>query len=241
MQITEQLTLASIVKANHRVVPVLEKYHLDFCCKGKKNLSEACKENNLMIESVIQELQQVQDNEKDFHTPFTEMTAEQLINYIITHHHFYIKQSVPVIFPHVQKVAAKHGDRFPYMVTVSELSAQVADEMISHMQKEELILFPGIKQLEEMISLGNFENENVPYILSPINVMEEEHEYVGNLLAQIRSLTNNYFAPPDACTTFRIALAELKEFEEDLHKHVHLENNILFPLAEKMLQSVRRT
>jgi regulator of cell morphogenesis and NO signaling len=241
MENISQQTLASIVKANHRTVPVLEKYKLDFCCKGKRTLSEACRENNLITESVIQELLQTQDGEKNAHTPFEEMTAEQLINFIVTHHHFYVKQSVPQIFHHVQKVAAKHGDRFPYMIHAAQLFAEVADDLISHMQKEEMILFPRIKQLEETFANGEGAKGNESFILAPINVMEEEHEHAGNLLAEIRTLTNDYTAPADACTTFRITLAELKEFEEDLHKHVHLENNILFPLAEKMLQSVAMT
>lgn len=238
MENIAQMPLASIVKANHHTVPVLEKYHLDFCCKGKRTLAQACKENNVAEESVIQELQAVQNNEKIQHIPFNEMTAEQLINYIVTHHHFYVKRTVPTIYQHSQRVAAKHGDRFPYMIQVAELFAEVAEEMIAHMQKEEMILFPRIKQLEELVVSGKADEGNIPYISAPINVMEEEHEHSGNLLAEIRRLTNDYTAPADACTTFRITIAELKEFEEDLHKHVHLENNILFPLAENMLHSI---
>ena len=238
MENIAQMPLASIVKANHHTVPVLEKYRLDFCCKGKRTLAEACEENNVSKESVIQELQAVQNNERIQHIPFNEMNAEQLINYIVTHHHFYVKQVVPTIYQHSQRVAAKHGDGFPYMIQVAELFAEVAEEMIAHMQKEEMILFPGIRQLEAMVVSGEADKGNVPYISSPINVMEEEHEHSGNLLAEIRKLTDDYTAPANACTTFRITLAELKEFEEDLHKHVHLENNILFPLAKNMLRSV---
>jgi regulator of cell morphogenesis and NO signaling len=238
MENIAQMPLASIVKANHHAVPVLEKYHLDFCCKGKRTLAEACKENNISEESVIQQLRAVQNDERIQHTPFNEMTAEQLINYIVTHHHSYVKQVVPTIYQHSQRVAAKHGDRFPYMIQVAELFGEVAEEMGAHMQKEEMILFPRIKQLEAMIVSSEADKGNLPYISSPINVMEEEHEHAGNLLAEIRRLTDDYTAPANACTTFRITLAELKEFEEDLHKHVHFENNILFPLAENMLQSV---
>lgn len=238
MENIAQTSLASIVKANHRTVPVLEKYRLDFCCKGKRTLADACKESNVSVESVMQELQQVQNTETLRHTPFNEMTAEQLINYIVTHHHFYVKQAVQNIYQHSQRVAMKHGDRFPYMVKVAQLFVEVAEEMIAHMQKEEMILFPRIKQLEEMVVNGEADKGDLPYVSAPINIMEQEHEHAGNLLAEIRNLTNDYTAPADACTTFRITLAELKEFEEDLHQHVHLENNILFPLAENMLQSV---
>jgi regulator of cell morphogenesis and NO signaling len=237
MEVNAQATLASIVKENHHTVPVLEKYRLDFCCKGKRTLSEACKESNVAIEDVMQELQDAGEDALSLHVPFTDMTAEQLVSYIVTHHHFFVKQAVPVIFQHLQKVAGRHGERFPYMVNVARLFTEVAEELASHMQKEEMILFPRIKQLEAMVSHGDVENEDVRFILSPIGVMEKEHEHAGNLLAAIRRLTNNYSVPADACTTFRITIAELKEFEEDLHRHVHLENNVLFPLAEKLLRS----
>ena len=153
-----------------------------------------------------------------------------------------MKQAVQTIYQHSQRVAAKHGDRFPYIIQVAQLFREVAEEMMAHMQKEEMILFPRIRQLEELIANHEADKKgNVFYILAPMNVMEEEHEHAGNLLAEIRRLTNDYTPPADACTTFRITLAELKEFEEDLHKHVHLENNILFPLAENLLRSVELT
>src|SRR5690242_9779403 len=222
MENIAQTPLASIVNANHHTVPVLEKYHLDFCCKGKRTLSQACIEKNIPVEPVIQELLRIQNNKKIHHTPFDQMTAEQLINYIVTHHHFYVKQAVQTIYQHSQRVAAKHGDRFLYMIQVAELFSKVAEEMMAHMQKEEMILFPRIRQLEELVANDEADKKgNVFYILAPMNVMEEEHEHAGNLLAEIRRLTNDYTPPADACTTFRITLAELKEFEEDLHKHVH--------------------
>ena len=104
-----------------------------------------------------------------------------------------------------------------------------------HMHKEEVILFPRIKEIEAVSSIKQKRNFTEGYIAGPIQVMETEHDHAGELLYRIRELTNGYTAPADACTTFKVSLAELKEFEEDLHRHVHLENNLLFPLAEKML------
>ncbi len=230
--IAEQ-TLASIVTNNHSTVPVLEKYHLDFCCKGKRTLAEACKEKELSVDTIAAELEkstEIQSNKM----PFYAMSAEQLISYILIHHHFYVSQSMPTILAHLEKVAFKHGDRFPYMVEVFNIFKEIRDEMTSHMQKEEMVLFPRIKEVEALSNINHTRKLTEDFISAPIHVMELEHEHAGDLLYRIRELTNTYTPPADACTTFQVSLAELKEFEEDLHRHVHLENNLLFPLAEKM-------
>jgi regulator of cell morphogenesis and NO signaling len=227
--IAEQ-TLAAIVTNNHFTVPVLEKYGLDFCCKGKRTLADACTEKGISLETISEELEK-SSLTPTTKMPFNEMTAEQLISYILIHHHFYVKQSMPTILGHLEKVAAKHGDRFPYMLEVLQLFKEINEEMTMHMHKEEVILFPRIKEVAALQQ----SNLTPGYIAAPIQVMELEHEHAGDVLYKIRELTNNYTPPAEACTTFQVSLAELKEFEEDLHRHVHLENNLLFPLAEKMM------
>ena len=231
--IAEQ-TLATIVTNNHFTVPVLEKYDLDFCCKGKRTLADANNKKGISIEAISEELEK-SSGIPTTKLPFTEMTAEQLISYILIHHHFYVKQSMPTIIGHLEKVAAKHGDRFPYMAEVLSLFREINDEMTMHMHKEEVILFPRIKEVTAQQEAHQHSNLAPGYIAAPIQVMELEHEHAGDILYKIRSLTNNYTPPEGACTTFQVSLAELKEFEEDLHRHVHLENNLLFPLAEKIL------
>ena len=231
--IAEQ-TLAAIVTNIHFTVPVLEKYHLDFCCKGKRTLAEACTEKGLSVTTISDELEnstQLQSNKM----PFTAMNAEQLISYILIHHHFYVKQSMPTILGHLEKVAFKHGDRFPYMIEVLNIFKEISEEMTAHMYKEEMILFPRIKEIQALSEAKQTRNLSEGYISAPIHVLEQEHDHAGDLLYTIRELTNTYTPPAEACTTFQVTLAELKEFEEDLHRHVHLENNLLFPLAEKML------
>ncbi len=232
--IAEQ-TLATIVTNNHFTVPVLEKYGLDFCCKGKRTLADACTEKGLSVETISEELEKSTTTEQNSKMPFTAMNAEQLISYILIHHHFYVKQSMPTILGHLEKVAFKHGDRFPYMVEVLNIFKEITEEMTSHMYKEEMILFPRIKEVQALREAGQNRNLSEGYISAPIHVMEQEHDHAGDLLYTIRELTNTYTPPAEACTTFQVTLAELKEFEEDLHRHVHLENNLLFPLAEKML------
>lgn len=229
-------TLATIVTNNHFTVPVLEKYDLDFCCKGKRTLTDACIEKGLSVDVISTELQNSLAALQNNKMPFTEMTADQLISYILIHHHFYVKQSMPTILGHLEKVANKHGDRFPYMIEALRLFREINEEMTMHMHKEEVILFPRIKEVAALQDAHQHRNLVAGYIGAPIQVMEHEHDHAGNILYQIRSLTGNYTPPAQACTTFQVCLAELKEFEEDLHRHVHLENNILFPLAEKMLQ-----
>ncbi len=232
--IAEQ-TLASIVTEHHETVPVLEKYHLDFCCKGRRTLTEACTEKGLSVDEIMQELEASVDTNVLLPMPFAQMNAEQLIRHILLHHHFYVKQSMPRIEEHLTKVATKHGDRFPYMKTALELFTHLKNEMNLHMLKEETVLFPRLKEIESSIKYTQKNDGDQNYIYSPVAAMESEHDEAGSIMEQIRLLTSDYTAPVEACTTFKVVLDELKTFEEDLHQHVHLENNLLFPLAKKMM------
>ena len=232
-------TLANIVLEQYQTVSVLEKYNLDFCCKGKRSLKTACEEKGLSLDHVLSELDPIINKSIEKDIDFNSMTSDELITHIVLHHHFYVKQSLPNILSHVERVATKHGDRYPYMIEVFEIFKEVFIEMFEHMQKEETVLFPRIKELELFYKDEHKVNLVNGFISMPVKVMEDEHEKVGDALFKIRELTNNYTAPESACTTFRISLEELKEFETDLHKHVHLENNILFPQAKKMFDEIR--
>ncbi len=227
----EQQTLTAIVKDNYQAVPVLEKYNLDFCCRGKMTLAEACAEKSLATESITDELKSINNGTGKPQMPFEEMNAEQLVSYILTHHHFYVRQSMPGIIAHLQKVATKHGDRFPYMRTVYDLFTTIVRELSLHIDKEEKFLFPKIKEAENLFFSARGDEISAGKIQMVIDEMEAEHEEAGDIMQEIRQLTNNYTPPRQACTTFQISLSELKEFEEDLHKHVFLENSILFPKA----------
>ncbi len=224
-------TLASLVTGNHKIVPILEKYNLDFCCRGKRSLQDACREKGLEPDSIVNELNAVLGDVDSKSMPFTEMSAEQLVNHILVRHHYYVKQAMPLIRMHLEKVAGKHGDNFPFMKEVLELFGIIQEEMTTHMQKEENVLFPRIREMERLNLQKSLTNRPESYLAAPISVMENEHEHAGDAMFRIRDLTNNYTIPEGACTTFRVCLSELKEFEDDLHEHVHLENNILFPKA----------
>jgi regulator of cell morphogenesis and NO signaling len=230
-------TLGEIVARQNNTVPVLEKYHLDYCCKGKRTLQKACEENNVDITTVLNELENISILDNTIQMPFNEMSAEQLIAHILVHHHYYIKQIVPQIEHHLAKLFQKHRDSFEWIDNGCETFFQLKNELLQHMQKEELVLFPRIKAVEECYkSKGNI--DDIKNTLAPITVMENEHAEAGALMEKIKTITNNYTPAKNACTTHRITLMELKEFEENLHQHVHLENNILFPKAIRMYKEI---
>jgi regulator of cell morphogenesis and NO signaling len=230
-------SLAQIVNNNHRAATVFEKYHLDFCCKGKRSLQQACAESELKVEDVLSELERTKQTSSDkVVINYDKLSLSQLADYIITTHHQYVKKEMPAIVLYLQKVASKHGERHPEMLKVFDLFTAVKEEMDMHMQKEEAVLFPRIKELEKQLAAGNKNNLSITYLKSPIIMMEQEHDHAGAAMAEIRQLTSNYNLPADACTTYRLSFAALEAFELDLHQHVHLENNILFPKALQLFK-----
>ena len=225
-------SLAQIVNEDHRAATVFEKYHLDFCCKGKRSLQQACAESQVAADELIAALEtMVKPDNYSVHLNYNLLSLSQLADYIVATHHAYVKQEMPQILSYLQRVASKHGDRHPEMRKVAEIFAAVKEEMEQHMQKEELILFPRIKEVEKEGAELNRKKLTVSYLEAPVDMMEEEHDHAGAAMAEIRELTDNYNPPADACTTYKLSYAALEAFEKDLHQHVHLENNILFPKA----------
>jgi len=242
-QSLSSLSLAQIVNSNHQAASVFEKYHLDFCCKGKRSLEQACAEQQLSVSKVTEDLENVftKDNSRTT-IDFEKMSLTQLADYIVQTHHAYVKNEMPQIHAYLQKVSSKHGERHPELYKIFQTFAAVKEEMEGHMKKEELVLFPRIKELQKLADNENAQLQlNISYLQSPITVMEQEHDHAGNLLNDIRILSNDYFPPQDACTTYRLSFAALKAFEMDLHQHVHLENNILFPKAIETFRDLQTT
>lgn len=225
-------TLSEIVKDNFHTAAIFEKYNLDFCCKGNIALADACAEKGINPENIINEIEDINSSYVKGEVKPDEWELDFLIQYIINNHHSYVNRMLPVITAHTQKVASVHGENHPETKKIAEIFTAINSEMRHHMMKEERILFPHINVLVEAGNNGGVKDK--PYfgtIKNPISMMETEHQSAGDGMSEIRKLTNNYTPPADACTTFKISFKELKEFEEDLHKHVHLENNILFPKA----------
>lgn len=234
-----QKSLAQIVTNNHLAATVFEKHHLDFCCKGKRSLLQACEENNLDVTEILSELDMAaQYNSSKAVTDHNELSLSQLADHIVTHHHQYVKKEMPAIAGYLQKIAAKHGCRHPEMLNVFEVFTALKEEMDMHMQKEEAILFPRIKEMENQLASGNPPTVQVTYLKAPISMMEQEHDHAGTAMAEIRKLTSNYTLPDDACTTYKLSFAALEAFELDLHQHVHLENNMLFPKALSLFKQM---
>ncbi len=239
MQEIKELTLAQIVNNNHKAANVFEKYHLDFCCKGKRTLMQACTEQQVPLTEVTTDLENILTT-TETSVEFEKMTLTQLSEYIVNTHHAYVKKELPLIFAYLQKVSSKHGERHPELYKIFEIFAAVKEEMEGHMKKEELILFPRIKELQKLTEQKKATLQiNINYLQSPITMMEQEHDHAGGLLKEIRIMSNDYNPPVDACTTYRLSFAVLQAFELDLHQHVHLENNILFPKTISLFKNLQ--
>lgn len=239
MQRFQHSTLKSIVTEDFRAAAVFEKYSLDFCCGGGITIDEACSRKNIDPAPVYEELGRLDGNPKGDTPHFSAWPADELISYIVNVHHRYVREAVPALLAHTQKVATVHGERHPEVIAVAQHFESVAKDMMAHMMKEEHVLFPYIEKLVKA-KRGNAELGTSLFgtVQNPIRMMEAEHQAAGDELAAVRNLTNNYVPPEDACTTYRVSFKELQQFEEDLHRHVHLENNILFPKAIALEQEL---
>ncbi|MCA0429981.1 MAG: iron-sulfur cluster repair di-iron protein [Bacteroidetes bacterium] len=218
-------SIGEMVASDYRKAEVFKKFNIDFCCGGKKTISQACKNKNVDQNALKAELDKLDLTPAKTSTNYNEWSADFMVDYIVNTHHNYVKTSTPILLEFLAKVAKVHGDSNPEAISIYKLFVEIADELTSHMEKEENILFPYIKQL----ATKNKTNAPFGSVKNPINMMEHEHDSVGRLFEQIRELSNNYTPPKGACTTYKVSYLKLEEYENDLHQHIHLENNILFP------------
>ncbi len=233
LQIAERpLTIGEMVVADYRKAEVFRKFGLDYCCGGKKSLEETCLKKGLDPQVVQLELDAVDSQMSDVQHDFDNCALDTLTTHIVAKHHQYVLDTLPILYELTAKVARVHGDRHPELVEIAQYFNAVAQELSQHMQKEEGILFPYINKMVAahrdsapmpMPVFGSIEN--------PIRMMEAEHESAGGAMEEIRRLSDAFTPPADACTSYQVLFAKLFEFEQDLHQHVHLENNILFPKA----------
>ncbi len=231
MEALQEKTVAEIVASNFKAADVFKKYGIDFCCGGHVGLSEICRKKEINFSEIEDDLQKVVNQKKD--TPdFDRWNLDFLVDYIINQHHTYVDENIPIILQYADKVASVHGENHKETVEINKLFHEVANELKAHMKKEEQILFPYIKQLVKAKKEG-IPMPDVPFgtVNNPIRMMEEEHEIAGDIFKRIAQLSNNYTPPEEACNTYKVLYAKLEDFETDLHKHIHLENNILFPKA----------
>ena len=230
-------TLGEIAVKDLRKAEIFKKYGLDFCCGGKKTVKQACAEKGIDVTKVEQELQAADkalpgSNGGAQPLPYNDWSLDFLADYIVNTHHSYVKKTLPDLRAYSSKVAKVHGDQHPELATINNLVQEIADEMTEHMEKEESLVFPFVKHVASKNRGAKF--NDLDSIKAPIELMEDEHDFVGRHLEKVRELTNNYTLPGDACASYSFLYKTLQEFEGDLFTHIHLENNILFPKALEM-------
>ncbi len=230
MENIDTLTLGEIVKQNYKAAAVFERHALDFCCNGNQTFAEACSTASIDPALVRQELAGIPGKDTDI-PDFDAWPLHKLIDYIQEHHHAYVERTTPQIKGYLDKICTVHGDRHPELHNVRSLFYEIGGELTVHMKKEELLLFPFIKNIEKVSNSNTTLSPRLKSITSPINMMKADHADEGENFRLMSVLTGNYSIPPDACNTYAITYRLLSEFEKDLHLHIHLENNILFPKA----------
>lgn len=236
MSFTTETKVKDIALSSPAAKQVLEDAGVDYCCGGGRPLQEACLHADTPAEAILERLRL---NSTEEHPEDAQWTLSGLTRHIQQTHHRYVREAIVRIKALLEKVAAKHGTNHTELRHTQELFTELAREMIMHMQKEEHILFPYIDGLEKAYSAsGPVEPPFFQTIKNPIQVMMNEHDAAGALVKAIREATSEYTPPADACPTYRALCQELQKFEADLHQHVHLENNILFPRAVEMETAV---
>jgi len=232
MENLKNKTIGSFVADDFRTAAVFSKYKIDFCCKGNRTLTEVCAKQNIDADILLQSVYEVLQSENNGSIDFNSWPLDLLADYIEKTHHRYVEEKSNVLLPFLDKLCKVHGANHPELFKINELFKGCAEELSQHMKKEELVLFPFVKRMvKTKESDGILQQPSFGTVSNPIAMMMHEHDNEGERFRAIAELTNNYTPPADACTTYRVTFAMLKEFEEDLHKHIHLENNILFPKA----------
>jgi regulator of cell morphogenesis and NO signaling len=230
---TTTRTVGELVADDFRAAAVFEQFGIDFCCSGRRTLDEACRAAAADPGRVVRALNALPpaiDTDDDA----ARWPIPRLIDVIVSTHHAYVRSAMPAITRHLAKLVKVHGLRHPELPRVAAYFQQIVADLSQHMVKEEQVLFPYVRDLAEAGDTCGRTQSPFGTVANPIRMMEREHQEVGDALRLIRELTRGYAAPDDGCTTYEITMAELLQFERDLHRHVHLENNLLFPAAMRI-------
>lgn len=228
-------TIGDITRKDWRKAEVFKKYGIDFCCGGNKTVKQACDEKGIDFKQVENDLQQAASSGGGGYTNYDEWNLDFLADYIQNTHHNYVRKNMPEIRNYAAKVFKVHGAHHPELGPIQQLVEQVNEELMEHMEEEEGILFPWVKRILKA------KNENSKYEQQGDQTFEQildksvtEHQSVGDAVDRIRELANEFTLPEDACASYTLLYKMLDDFENDLHTHIHLENNILFPKAAEM-------
>ena len=236
--ITTNTTVREVAIQLPQSTRVFEKLKIDYCCGGNRPLAEACASAGIEVDQVIEMLAEA-DSQTETTLDFQTASLPALIEHILDTHHVFTKSEMERLQSLVDKVLNAHGGNHPELVHLSELWLRLCADLKPHMFKEEHILFPYIIALTKAAEL----NQRPPFapfgtVNNPIRRMMLEHDTAGDLLRELRALTSDYQTPPDACMSYQTLYRALEDFEKDLHQHIHLENNILFPKALELEQTL---
>ena len=242
MTLTTTKTVRDYAIETPQTIPVFEKLGIDFCCGGNRPLAEACAAANLDVDQVLQSLENaIAEPSRPSDRELKSGSLAELISHIVRTHHAYVRAQIPEVERLLDKVHSKHGENHPELTTIHSTFHGLAQELTMHMMKEENVLFPYIERMEEAV----LQHEPIlppPFgtVANPVRMMEHEHQDAGVALKTLRATSQDYTPPEDACTSFRALYTALANFEKDLHQHIHLENNVLFPRALAMENGPQR-
>ncbi|KGL63542.1 DUF542 domain-containing protein [Polaribacter sp. Hel1_85] len=228
--------VATIVTKNINTAPIFRKHKIDFSCHGDMLLSKACEEQNVNLKQIVKELNAVNDNIyylKDYNS----WELDFLIDFLVNIHHDYKEENILFLREYGEKVTKIYGKEYKELKKVNVLIQEITEYILEHMRNEENTIFPYIKKLIVAKNKNHIPDTKNSPLNEPIDSLEDDHEKVGYAFKQISKLTNNYFLPRDACISYKILYLKLQQFEEELYKHIHIENNILFPKAKKLERS----
>jgi regulator of cell morphogenesis and NO signaling len=234
MSVTTEKTVRELALEQPGAARVFERLGIDYCCGGKQTLEQACRGANLPADKVLGELEAAQQSGQGFtkESNWQAQPLADLISHIKNTHHKFTRGEIARLGPLFDKVCSVHGERHPELFELRATFQGLAQELITHLMKEEMVLFPYVERMEESV----IQKEPIlppPFgtVKNPVSMMEHEHDSAGAALRALRASSNNYAAPPDACVSYQTLYRALAELEADLHQHIHLENNILFPRA----------
>lgn len=241
MTITSDTMVGEVVKRNFNTASLFQANHIDYCCGGKQSISEACRVAGIEPARLIEQLEKVSERTDPDTEYINNLALDELCDYIVKRHHAYVRKNIPFLKESLNKICKVHGANHPELFQIQEWFEESAGELTMHMQKEELVLFPFIQKLATAKIKGiQIERPAFGSVTNPIAMMLSEHEAEGNRFDKIAGISSGYSVPADACTTYKVTLNQLKDFEDDLHRHIHLENNLLFPKAIELEKEVSR-
>ena len=235
---TPETTVRDIALEQPASIRVFENSGIDYCCGGRKPLAQACEERSIELKTVLAAIEEATATGQEASRDWTEVSLEAICRHIVETHHAYIRTELPRLELLALKVVSRHGNTHPELEQIQQLVESVGEELLQHLSKEEMVLFPFITSLERnLASCGPRPLGCFGAVRNPIRMMMAEHDAAGDALAQMRRLSQDFNPPEGACPTYRGFYQALSEFEKDLHQHVHLENNILFPRAIELDES----